>query len=604
MNKKCRFDTDTMQFHGTALEQARCLLRFVKLQGNVDDAAATLPPTLGALLTDQGSLGFTKVKLRAALAKRGVLEANIGGSLDHGVSRANNNDEVASPANYFVIHDTSTPLPDGKGFDPDFINTSTWTGNHLENMAGGKTHVYITRNGRTKTDNDYQTPFRATKFEMKHVGSDISAIHKGRFLHHELVQPRKVENGSDAKSPDPGFTPIQYELLALCYLAASLRRGRWLVPAFHAVLDLEVGDHDDPQHFDLAKWDSVLGTLLAELAAKPDPVPTPTLRSSILRDDPTLQKVARGALILVSTGGVVAGIGPVQDGINFLASFGAEQGIDLGGNRGSFGPRTKAALVAFQKHHGLAETGKVDSETLLHLDTLLAPPREEFRTKPASSQTQDGAGGSTTTGLQGTKTTEGDIVTIEATEIVTAKRDHKSLGGPKTLHQKRVTQNGITTVTQADYCWTLARQLPSAILNASAGGLSSSEDSFSGKATFFGKFDNMDEGTGTPAFGTVQTDSSVFGISLPRQRLLDEGLAEVGSGGVLRATDKGKTARVEVFYSVTGRSALLPLVDVGPAPSTNAAADLTVAAACFLQKREEDDTKHLDNIQVSMVIKA
>jgi hypothetical protein len=60
---------------------------------------------------------------------------------------------------------------------------------------------------------------------------------------------------NDLIAPVPGFSDAQLERLALVYVAASLRRSRWLIPAFHAVIDHEyVGGHDDPQQFDLEKW--------------------------------------------------------------------------------------------------------------------------------------------------------------------------------------------------------------------------------------------------------------------------------------------------------------------------------------------------------------
>jgi hypothetical protein len=367
MSKKCQFDSNTNQFHGTPLEQAQCLLRFPKKLGNVDDASATIPKTLKGILTNRSSLGFTKEQLRGVLNKLGITEADIGGSLDQSISRANNNDEAELFANYFVIHDTSTGLDDDEKFDPAFINTSKWSGNHLETLPN-VAHVFITRNGRTKTSNDYGRPFRATRFES----SVDSVIHKGRFLHHELVQPRKSGITPDSESPDPGFTPIQYELLAVCYLAASVRRGSWLIPAFHCVIDLfEDGGHDDPQRFDLNVWDNVIASLLSRLAKKPNPILTP-LRSNFFKNDPVLQKVARGELTLVATGGLVAGIAAVQDALNSLASSQPGLGINLGGNRGSFGPRTKTAITLFQKLHSLPETGKVDSATLLILDGVVA----------------------------------------------------------------------------------------------------------------------------------------------------------------------------------------------------------------------------------------
>ena len=76
---------------------------------------------------------------------------------------------------------------------------------------------------------------------------------------------------------------------------------------------------------------------------------------------------------------------------------------------------------------------------------------------------------------------------------------------------------------------------------------------------------------------------------MKRKRLIDEGLASEDSDHILYSTDKGRAALVEVFFPNTGRLVRLPLVDVGPRPSINAIADLTVAATCFLQKKTDDE---------------
>ena len=83
----------------------------------------------------------------------------------------------------------------------------------------------------------------------------------------ELVQPRKSDpaggRGNDGVAPDPGFTPAQYERLALLYIAASVRKGSWLIPAFHAVLDTGyVNGHDDPQNFSLTAWSESIAHLI------------------------------------------------------------------------------------------------------------------------------------------------------------------------------------------------------------------------------------------------------------------------------------------------------------------------------------------------------
>ena len=60
---------------------------------------------------------------------------------------------------------------------------------------------------------------------------------------------------NDAFSPSPGFTAQQLDRLALLYVAASVRRGQWLLPAFHAAIDAGIPNaHDDPQNFDLDGW--------------------------------------------------------------------------------------------------------------------------------------------------------------------------------------------------------------------------------------------------------------------------------------------------------------------------------------------------------------
>jgi hypothetical protein len=98
----------------------------------------------------------------------------------------------------------------------------------------------------------------------------------------------------------------------------------------------------------------------------------------------------------------------------------------------------------------------------------------------------------------------------------------------------------------------------------------------------------------------VQTDSSVFGVSLKKARLIALELARE-ERGILHPTDKGLRAVVEVFFPETGRLARLPLVDVGPGnagAARTAIADLTVAATAFLQDLTENDIRKLDNIMV------
>ena len=264
MNTPCSFDSDSMTFSGSPVDQARCLLRTVKKAGNVDDGPITLPPGLSALLATPSALNVTKSQLRLHLQKKGIPEDTVGGPVTERVCRANDDSPSAPFARYFVIHDTSFKLDAGQTFDPALINTQQWEFNHLEKLPREKTHIYITRTGQTLTDNKYTTPWRATQFELKPHHTHF----KGLFLHHELVQPRMGPGETDVESPDPGFTPEQYARLALQYVIDGVRHGSWMVPAFHCVLDLHVGTHDDPQHFDLAAWDSALQTMLADVRAE------------------------------------------------------------------------------------------------------------------------------------------------------------------------------------------------------------------------------------------------------------------------------------------------------------------------------------------------
>jgi hypothetical protein len=93
---------------------------------------------------------------------------------------------------------------------------------------------------------------------------------KGLQIHIELVQPRKTSpnfpQGNDAISPEPGFTDKQYERLALLYICASMRRGTWLIPAYHSAIDAGIKDaHDDPQNFDLDKFGKKLEEIIKKL---------------------------------------------------------------------------------------------------------------------------------------------------------------------------------------------------------------------------------------------------------------------------------------------------------------------------------------------------
>ena len=76
------------------------------------------------------------------------------------------------------------------------------------------------------------------------------------------ARPRR----NDARSPDPAFTPAQYDRLALLYVIASVRAERWLIPAFHAAIDAEIANgHDDPLNFDVDSFANSLDGVIAKL---------------------------------------------------------------------------------------------------------------------------------------------------------------------------------------------------------------------------------------------------------------------------------------------------------------------------------------------------
>jgi hypothetical protein len=258
----------------SSVDQAKCLLRQPKIFGNVGPILTSLPTPLDELLT-KPTIDLTKDQLRKYLVANSVKEQDIGGSLDQRVSRTNDDNPSSELARYFIIHDTSTPNYGNDPF-PANINKTDWPFNDFKKYGSGDkspAHIIINRVGESVTRQDFKTPWRSTQFEKdKNCGTNKC---KGLFLGVELVQPRicKQKSGqtkcskpfNDAISPDPGFTQAQLKRLAVVYIAASVRRGKWLIPAFHVALDQGVGDHDDPQNFILEKWTEQLNLVLNEI---------------------------------------------------------------------------------------------------------------------------------------------------------------------------------------------------------------------------------------------------------------------------------------------------------------------------------------------------
>jgi hypothetical protein len=262
MSAISEFDRTRLRFRPAFDAEALFLLRPVIRYGHIGKLQPALPPTLSGLVWQPCTLDVTT--LRNFLQNAGVAENDVGGNLNTPVSETASGSTAGSKAKYFVIHDTSQTV-DGNAF-PGSIN-STWAGNNLNPHLGpnANAHIFINRRGQSGLGHDYSVPWRATKFENGTVGCGL--LVKGLFLHHELIQPRLLDShGIDSIAPDPGFTDAQYDRLALCYVAASLRRGKWMIPSYHATLDEGLSDaHDDPQNFDLGRWDARLGALLQQL---------------------------------------------------------------------------------------------------------------------------------------------------------------------------------------------------------------------------------------------------------------------------------------------------------------------------------------------------
>jgi hypothetical protein len=271
-SKACLWDNTTVRYQGTALEQATCLLRPVGKGGTVADAEAPLPADLAARIGQPVSIA--RSALRRYLQAEGIQETSLGGGLEEPLSATEG--EPAHPALYFVIHDTSNILCVREDFpsnsdspDASWNTAAVWE-------SSKQAHLFLTRDGAAHSPQGrtFSVPWRATKHEMT-----IGESTRGRFLHIENVQLRRPEVEADALLTNaeghcvndriaqrPGFTQKQMHLLALTYIAASIRAGEWMIPAYHAVIDASFsGGHDDPQNFDLVAWSEAIDATVEDI---------------------------------------------------------------------------------------------------------------------------------------------------------------------------------------------------------------------------------------------------------------------------------------------------------------------------------------------------
>jgi hypothetical protein len=262
----CAFDADRASFAGEPAQQAACLLRstsLARLGPPLDSIPETLASRIGQStgLPERDTLGALLVELDLAF--------DFAAFLWQPASRARDNDPAAPAARYLVIHDTSGPNLGGRPWPADLDANP-----RINNLARFRcsdnwelSHVVINRTGAMLLGHDFAVPWRATKFER---GAQFGTALKGLFLHVEMIQPRRHETRlrrrNDFQAPMPGFTPVQYERLALLYVIASVRAGNWLIPAFHASIDDHIrGGHDDPRNFDLEAFVQSLDGLLDRL---------------------------------------------------------------------------------------------------------------------------------------------------------------------------------------------------------------------------------------------------------------------------------------------------------------------------------------------------
>lgn len=246
---ECQFDSETLTFAGTPLEQATCLMR--KIEVKAVRKAQPLPPVLELLMQSDGAP--TPAMKAAALAAFPQPYRDYAAQYaDAPVSST----AKGHPLLYYVIHDTSTPFYEHQPF-PKRLNQN-WKVNDFTPYIDGTfadapvAHIFLNRVGQIWAGHEFQEGWRATKLESRVVGPRA----RGRFVHIETVQPRRFLPGATTRAethgPKPGFTREQYRMLAALYVYVSARAGRWLIPAQHNTVDSTIPQaHDDPQNFDL-----------------------------------------------------------------------------------------------------------------------------------------------------------------------------------------------------------------------------------------------------------------------------------------------------------------------------------------------------------------
>jgi len=266
----CGFDAAKRSFDSTPADQAKCLLR----APTIAVRSLSKPDVPAELLARVGTKTTPTIsQVEKYLSAHHVIDADVGGPVRNPIS-----------ADYFVIHDTSSPnCSEPKacpkiGEFPSNMNSADWVENKTfshhkpPNSGHAKAaHVMTNRVGDSFTVVDLKESVSHVKFDY----CIEKESKRGLFVGVENIQPRVGEpavpnpgvSPNDHIAPIPGFTDEQYTRLALIYVVASVRRGHWLVPAYHAVIDWYFADgHDDPQNFDLPQFSTSVSTITAAMA--------------------------------------------------------------------------------------------------------------------------------------------------------------------------------------------------------------------------------------------------------------------------------------------------------------------------------------------------
>lgn len=145
---------------GSALEEAKCLLRSVFQYGKLGERLGQIPAPLDDLIGRP--IVIKPQSFRSFIAVRGIAESDLGGNVFDLLSRTVHGDF----ADYFVIHDTSAPVYKPNEEFPPTINELSWNQRLLQALVRNENaHVFIDRTGGSKTAVGFASPLRTTVFE-------------------------------------------------------------------------------------------------------------------------------------------------------------------------------------------------------------------------------------------------------------------------------------------------------------------------------------------------------------------------------------------------------------------------------------------------------